>query len=237
MMLVKMNSSHWLIPIDVLADGSTICFKNAYRLAQDAKLLFTFERYSTCISVAVLALEELGKGYMLMSAHNNKQNTIPKISKNDFKSHVKKIEIISTTFKMSSKNDPAKKPSFDRLSGFLNMLSEKKMESWYVDWDDGQKQWCHFDDHETGKQKMAAEAVKAIQILIIDFIDKRGHDEGLKVLANTETIKLFSAHKIYGFCNKCSLRLMTNSELSHHIRVKSHGGYLSWHWMQSETSS
>ena len=229
-----MGKLHYSIPTDTLVDGATICFKNAYRLAHDAKLLFASGRYSTCISVAVLALEEVGKGYMLMRSYKNTQTTIVKIPKSDFTSHKKKLEIISTTFEMISKNNPNKKKAFKQLSMFMNRLLKKKMESWYVDWDEGQKQWCYFDDRETDKEKIAEDVIKATEILIVSFMDDRGHDDDLKFLTSEERSKLFSACKIYCFCNKCGLPMITRSEFLHHGRIKSHGGYISWHHMPSE---
>ena len=83
----------WIIPNDMLIDGSIHCVKNAKRLSEDAKLLFESKRYSSCVSLAVLALEELGKLFMLLDACEKKQEVG---SRNwlKFKSHPKKIKFL-----------------------------------------------------------------------------------------------------------------------------------------------
>ena len=225
-----MDSSPVLIPIGKLMDGSLLCIKNASRLACDAEMLFKSKQYSSCILLAVLALEELGKGYMLMSYYGKKQDITSDIWNKDFKSHKKKLESIGEAFKKSSNNDPAKKEAFERLSGFLLRMSKIKLESLYVDWDKGQKQWRYFDDHEADKRKLAQEAIKSNKMLIVSFIENMGDDDDLKLISIGKKRRLLAKGKICGMCDICGLVMLTAAECKQHVARSGHRfGDISWH--------
>ena len=219
-----------LIPVGKLMDGSLLCIKNASRLACDAEILFKSKQYSSCILLAVLALEELGKGYMLMFHYEKRQDITSNIWNRDFKSHKKKLEIIGEAFKKATNNDPAKKEAFEKLSGFLFKMSKIKLESLYVDWDEGQKQWSYFDDRETDKRKLAQEAIKSNNKLIVSFIENMGDDDDLKLISTGEKRKLLAKGKICGMCNKCGLVMLTAVECRQHVARSGHRiGDISWH--------
>ena len=225
-----MNGSQVLIPIGKLMDGSLLRIKNASRLACDAEMLFKSKQYSSCILLAVLALEELGKGYMLMFYYGKRQDITSDIWNKDFKSHRKKLEIIGEAFKKATNNDPAKKEAFERLSRFLFKMSKIKLESLYVDWDKEQKQWRYFDDHETNKIKLAQEAIKSNTMLIDEFIDSLGDDDDLKLISIEEKRKLLTERKICGMCRKCGQVMLTAAECNQHTTRYGHRvGNISWH--------
>jgi AbiV family abortive infection protein len=46
-------------------NGACVCADNGYKLAQDARRLFSKKRYSTATAIAISALEEFGKVYIL----------------------------------------------------------------------------------------------------------------------------------------------------------------------------
>ena len=225
-----MGSSLVLIPIGKLMDGSLLCIKNASRLACDAEMLFKSGQYSSCILLAVLALEELGKGYMLMFYYGKRQDITSDIWNKDFKSHKKKLEIIGEAFKKATNYDPAKKEAFERLSGFLLKLLKIKAESLYVDWNNGQKQWRYFDDHEADKKKLAQEAIKSNKMLIVSFIENMGDDDDLKLIGIEEKRRLLANGKICGMCNICGLVMQTAVECKQHVARSGHRiGDISWH--------
>ena len=225
-----MDGSPVLIPIERLMDGSLLCIKNASRLAYDAEILFKSRQYSSCILLAVLALEELGKGYMLMFHYEKRQDITSDIWNRDFKSHKKKLEIIGEAFKKATNNDPAKKEAFERLSGFLFKMSKIKLESLYVDWDEEKKQWRYFDDHEADKRKLAQEAIKSNKMLIVSFIENMGDDDDLKLISIGEKRRLLAKGKICGMCDICGWVMQTAVECKQHVARSGHRiGDISWH--------
>ncbi|UCE38470.1 MAG: AbiV family abortive infection protein [Thermoplasmata archaeon] len=48
--------------------GACICAENGYKLAEDARRLYSKRRYSTATAIAISSLEELGKVYLLLLA-------------------------------------------------------------------------------------------------------------------------------------------------------------------------
>ena len=218
------------IPRNKLIDGSTICFKNASRLAHDAKLLYDSKRYSSCLPLAVLALEELGKGYMLMRAYDNNEDITSENWKKEFKSHTEKLRIISKTFQTSPIKNPNKEKAVQQLSKLFDMLGEKKIESLYVDWNKNQNQWQYYDDCESDKQKIAEQAIKANDTLIVSFFRGCGDDDDLKFISTDKKVDLLLNHKVHCMCNKCGLIMMTTDEFKHHSTTFSaHLGDITWH--------
>ena len=215
----------------MLVDGSFICVKNAGRLTKDAKILFDEERYSACLSLAVLALEELGKAYMLIGAHSNGRNISSVDWNKNFRSHTEKLKgIINYLSQFSGNASATKRQPLQRLSNFLIEMSGMKLESFYVDWDHIQKQWRYFDDQKTNKKELASEILKANSVLISTLIDGFGGDEDLKFLSGNELVRLLLDRRVYGFCNSCGTVMMGADEYRQHLTTfDSHAESVTWY--------
>lgn len=61
----KLKQYRGFLTTEQVAAGMTCAKQNAKRLADDAQLLFTSERYPSALSLAVLSLEESGKAMIL----------------------------------------------------------------------------------------------------------------------------------------------------------------------------
>ena len=228
------NEPKWPIPVDVLFDGSRICLKNAGRLANDARMLYESQRYSSSISLSVLALEELGKMFLLYDAEERRQPITSKKWRETFKSHGEKIAIITAYLDSHVGNNSAeKKGAMRRLSKVLKALSFKKMESIYVDWDEKNGCWHYFDNHDADKQKIAKTAMRAITSFVDTTIQEMGSDDDLKFIPVYELLKLFRQGKINGICDTCYLIMMTPDEHRNHA-VRCNHYRTSWHYVPAK---
>jgi AbiV family abortive infection protein len=74
-------------------DGADVCLENANRLLQDACLLFEKERYIASSCLAILTIEEIGKGIELLGLFRTQEDLSKskweKLSKG--KAHIRKI--------------------------------------------------------------------------------------------------------------------------------------------------
>lgn len=87
-----------------------------------------------------------------------------KVWNNEFESHAKKLQAIPDYLATFNENTSSKsKKELKRLKIFLQQLSKKKLESFYVDWNGNQKKWFYFDDLEKELQKhaLAEDALKS----------------------------------------------------------------------------
>lgn len=62
-----------IVPDEVLFEGSKLCFLNAKDLFELAKFAFDNEKYAHCISLSILAAEELSKMETMLSLSINKK--------------------------------------------------------------------------------------------------------------------------------------------------------------------
>lgn len=74
-----------------IAEGMNASIKNAQRLLQSAKILFEHKDYSSAVSLAVLAMEEVGKCSILRSLALAKDSASLKEAWKEYRTHVKKI--------------------------------------------------------------------------------------------------------------------------------------------------
>ena len=70
-----------------IAAGMNTASKNALRLLEDAEILFNAERYPTAASVAILAIEEIGKHAILRSLSVTKDSVALKKAWKAYRSH------------------------------------------------------------------------------------------------------------------------------------------------------
>jgi AbiV family abortive infection protein len=88
-----MTSGDFPFPWEGCKEGADVCLENANRLLQDACLLFEKERYITSSCLAILTIEEIGKGIELLELFRTQEDLSKskwdKLSKG--KAHVGKI--------------------------------------------------------------------------------------------------------------------------------------------------
>lgn len=228
------HGSNWPIPIDEMIDGAVVCLKNANRLTDDSTLAFDNGRYSTSISLSVLALEEMGKVYLLLDATSNNRSITKKIWNDEFESHTKKLQSLPNYLSTFVENQSTtSKKELERFMLFLKLLSKKKLESFYVDWNATKNNWFYFDDHETlsQKRKLATEALRSTSWLIKNHIKDMKDDHDLKFMITHERNQLLLQGKVHCFCNQCGVVLLNAKELlNHHRTSPSHLGEVSWHF-------
>lgn len=226
--------NNWPIPINEMIDGAVICLKNANRLTDDSTLAFDNERYSTSISLSVLALEEMGKVYLLLDATKNNRSITKKIWHDEFESHIKKLQSLPNYLSTFVENQSTtSKKELERFTIFLKLLSQKKLESFYVDWNATENNWFYFDDHETLSQKrmLASEALRSTSWLIKNHVEGMEDDHELKFMTIHERNQLLLQGKIHCFCNQCGSILLDAKEfVNHHRTFSSHLGRISWHF-------
>ena len=208
----------WIIPNDMLIDGSIHCVKNAKRLSEDAKLLFESKRYSSCVSLAVLALEELGKSFMLLDACEKKQE-VGSRDWRKFKLHPEKIKFLIDYLREDS-DDESHKRSFNEIANLMSVLLKKKMNSLYVDWNGTREEWYYFDEHESDKQKIAEDALRACKAFV-DTLSERLGDTGL--MLPDEIVELLLNGKVYCFCEECGQCMFTPMNVRIHSIQTAHG--------------
>ena len=148
-----------MISQDKILDGVSHCIGNAHRMSQDAKLLFEAKRYSSCVSLAVLALEEFGKSYMLQHAHTTRRAITLDVWNKEFKSHNKKLQFIRECYQMIF---PQNKEAYEKLDAVLDKLQNEKMRAFYIDWDTKHDEWFFFDKHEQDKEKIASRGIASM---------------------------------------------------------------------------
>jgi AbiV family abortive infection protein len=73
-----------------IAEGMNVAQQNASRLAADARLLFDNGRYSSALALAILSIEEVGKGPILRAIAVASDQTDLKSGWRDYRSHTKK---------------------------------------------------------------------------------------------------------------------------------------------------
>ena len=147
---------------------------------------------------------------MLHHAYETKRTITPEIWNNEFKSHKKKLQFISGYYQMKF---PQYKETNEKLSTLLNKLQDEKMRAFYIDWDTEHDKWFFFDKHEQDKEKIAAEALKACDVLIESTVKTRGD---FPSETHEEISQLFLAGKTYGSCDKCEFVIMTAEDLKSH---------------------
>ncbi len=54
------------IPLDKFNEGASLCLENSERLFNDAKLLFDAQRFASCVTLLIIALEEISKGLWIL---------------------------------------------------------------------------------------------------------------------------------------------------------------------------
>lgn len=216
-------------------DGSIITLKNAFRLANDAKILLKNGNYSSAISIATLALEEFGKHCLLEEDEETKhpRQLDSKVWHDEFENHETKLVAITRRLEKFSKiDDPDSKERLDDLKKYFIELSKTKLKALYVDWDAQNNNWYYFDDNSPDKKKVAEKAVNSVEWAIEKYIEDVGGDKDLVLTIPSMITELFRQRKIHGFCNKCSTSMITPDEYIAHHKIC--GAVPSWYWNENQ---
>lgn len=214
------KGKHWPIPQDKLFDGARISLKNSGRLLKEAKHAFNNNQYSTSLSLATLALEELGKHMMIFDAITTKRAISEYIWKNEFENHGKKLLMIPKYLKKFSKSLTTQQAkTFVRMENLVKKLAVQKLEALYVDWDAKNGNWYYYDDKpKTEKLSNDKEALQLAEWAIDGYIRETNLGD-LIFLPKKKILDLFDQRKIHAFCDSCGLVMINRPELlmHHHL--------------------
>lgn len=129
----KADDFSFPIPYTELEKGIKLSIENAERLIEDAETLCKNGRYPSASYLAIVALEEEGKAYLLLKRFIAKTDIKKKSWRDDFWRHEKKIiavqEAISKYRKLKINGKQV------RLEDLAKFFLDHKDDCLYVDWD------------------------------------------------------------------------------------------------------
>ena len=180
------KTDNW-IELDKLREGMSPCINMAENLLKDSEILFKKKRYSSSVSLAILAFEEISKASVMeLCMQNGKgmpQKTWKELSGGG--SHKHKLSALTLQQKVFLKNKPTPESVsyIDEMSGVLGFpkplehemvqihthiydkilprLNIVKQECFYLNFDKEKNQWINFDSRFNDNSK------KAIAMFII----------------------------------------------------------------------
>ncbi len=125
-----------------IAEGINAARRNASRLIGDAEMLLDNERYATAASLAILAIEELGKEPILRRLAIASSNEEVKEIWKDYRTHTKKnfLWIVPKLLMEGASQLDDFKPIFTTEAEYTYLLDVVKQKSFYSDCL-GQAQW------------------------------------------------------------------------------------------------
>jgi AbiV family abortive infection protein len=185
----KESENKEFLSLDQVKDGFQKCHKVINRLVSDAELALKNGRFSSAVSQAILAHEELGKSeYFRLRMGEKRGLTKKEWSELSFggKSHLKKIKALMETklkiieesyshgkpqspakavslhgFEVSSNADQEALYAYHLFEKILPTLNLVKQDCFYLNWDEKEMKWIYFENRFPEKIK------KAIAIFII----------------------------------------------------------------------
>lgn len=211
----------WPIPPDKAFDVGTISLKNSHRLLKEAKHCFANNQYSTSLALTTLALEELGKHFMVYDAIKSNRTITQDIWKSEFQKHEQKlIKIPNYLRKFSISITEQQAQTFTKMENLVRKLALQKLEALYVDWDSKKGTWYYYDDKPVNEKKSnAKEAIDLADWAIEGYI-KETNLGNLVFKTTSEIMSLFEKRKVHAFCNDCGLVMITKSDMKEHQITK-----------------
>lgn len=154
------------IPWQKLREGAKLCRDNAVTLAECA--LYIFKEYPTIASfLTILAMEEIGKGIFLLGDYEKGNDLTEKEWKKLSKgrnAHIRKLKIVHTALKLSVKLEEIKEFQH-KLSSIAKQVNELKLEYFYVDWNEKEKQWMSPTKKEAFVEPISWQVFTVISLL------------------------------------------------------------------------
>ena len=131
----RLNSYNGRLDYKQIADGINCSKRNSVRLAEDARILLDAHRYASAASLAILAIEESGKSFILRSmAIADDDKEVLDLWK-DFRSHTKKnvLWLMPQLFMDGARILDDYKSLFESESEHPYTLEKLKQISFYTD--------------------------------------------------------------------------------------------------------
>jgi AbiV family abortive infection protein len=118
-----------------VADGMSAASRNAKRLLEDAEILLKAKRYPTAVSIAILAIEEVGKCPILRSLATAKNGEMLKEGWKAYRSHrTKNVMWLFPLYVLSGvRTLDGFRPLFDENSKHKERLDDLKQGGFYTD--------------------------------------------------------------------------------------------------------
>lgn len=212
------DGKFWPISHNRISDGYGLCLKNAKKLLNVSIEQFKKDPpdYALSIFLAASAIEETGKGIMLMSLTEKNIEIDAEKWKKKFEDHKTKITAaIDHISEFVEKNDKIKNKAVNEIREDLIRIKEEKFASIYLDWDATNNDWAFFDELSTTvKRKKAEKALKAAKWIITGYIkDGKMITERNKVVLEMVKQKLAIAE-----CATCNFKSHDFKEISQHSK-------------------
>ena len=146
-----------------IADGMNAAFRNARRLADDAKLLLDAGRYPTAASIAVLSIEESGKKSVLRGLAFAPNKEAQRSAWKGYRSHRNKnvAWILPNLVAKGARDLDSLRPATDASAGHTALLDQIKQLGLYTD--------CLGDAHWSEPEKFVDENMSRPLVEIADI--------------------------------------------------------------------
>jgi len=216
------DGKYWPIDYDRIVDGYGLSLKNAKKLLNVA--IEQFEKdppdYALCIFLAAAAIEELGKGILLMSFTEKNQKIDSKKWKKKFEDHETKITAaINHISEFVEKGDKKRHKAVEEIRKELLEILGQKFASIYIDWDARKNDWAVFDEISETKRKQQAKRVLKNAKWIIDGYIRDG-----KLITERKRVIIEMVRQGLAFaeCNSCSFKSNDFKKISQHSKKPGH---------------
>ena len=176
-----MDAIDFPIPSECCQEGASHCLGNAIRLLQQSVLLFRNEMYLTSCGLAIIALEEIGKGIELFGAFRSEEDvTKTKWNKlTRYGAHLKKIRTgRSIAMKHMEDRFQSILPKLRRLTESEYEEARRVLAKHYQWW----KKQCFYVDWNQSNWIVPSKYSRQVQILYA-FMEIVNSFEGCKALA------------------------------------------------------
>jgi AbiV family abortive infection protein len=213
--LSKKATDDWTIPDEKIADGYGLSLKNAKKILGIARDLFNKKEYAVSIFLAVIAIEELGKGILLMQKRDEPIDN--KYWDKNFLHHLPKaLASVNSIREVVKQDDPERHNKLQKLNELEQYLREheiKKLDALYLDWNPERNDWDYYDEQmESVKQKEASLILSNAEWLVTGYLqDGQIITERVNVVLEMVRVGLAYAH-----CKNCDLRMNNLAVLLQH---------------------
>jgi len=210
------DGKFWPVDEKRTSDGYGLSLKNAKKLLNTAHEQFKKDPpdYALCIFLAASAIEEVGKGIMIMEDDLNGTKISAKRWDKKYEQHdVKITAAVNNIRKFVEKGDKKKHKALDEIRVELLEMLEQKFASLYVDWDASRNDWSFFDELlESKKRDKAKSVLKAADWLVSGYI----LDGKLITERKAVIIEMVKQGLAVADCGSCAFQSNNFKEITQH---------------------
>lgn len=202
----KKTTNHWVIPGEKIVDGYGLSLKNAKKLLMIAQDLFDKGEYAVSIFLAVIAIEELGKGILLMQKRDNAIDN--SVWNENFLKHLPKaLAAVNNIREFVEKDDPERKNKLEKLEELERYLRDhelKKLDALYLDWNPERNDWDYYDEKiESTRRREASVILSNAKWLVTGYL----HDGKIITERANVILEMVRTGLAHGHCKNCDLRI------------------------------